>query len=169
MEWSEIGYIALGIVATLIGSIILKILEVKLNRIGKKEIYGKVVEFDNQYFELKLEIKNPTNDVWFIRQLKLCGIKNDTLYPLVQCNYSENDTTQLKEYYADEGFYSFTIPNKELSHFVVAFAYDKKNMLDSFDRFVCQYFDDKNKIITLNFDYKSKDWQLFQPIGRRKS
>jgi len=161
MEWSEIGYIALGIIATLIGSIILKLLETQFNRIGKKEIYGKIIEFDEEYIELKLEIKNPTNDVWFIRQLKLYGIKNDTLYPLKQCNYSENDTTKMREYYADEGFYSFTIQNKSLAHFIVAFAYDKTYTLDSFDRIVCQYYNDKNKIITLNFNCKSREWQLF--------
>lgn len=163
MEWSEICYIALGIVATLIGSITLKILEIKFNRIGKKEIYGKIIEFDEEYIELKLELKNPTNDVWFIRQLKLCGIKNNTIFPLLQCNYSENNSTKLRKYYADEGFYSFTIHNKSLAHYTVAFAYDKINTLDCFDKIICQYYNDKNNIITLKLDYKSREWQLFEP------
>lgn len=162
MEWSEIGYIALGIIATLIGSIILKILEARFNKLGKIKLYGIIVEYNDDYIEIKLEIENTTNDVAFIRQLRLFGLKDDNRYPLIQSTYSENTSTKEREYFADEGYYSFAIPAKSFAHYTITYMFDKKNSHKKFDNLECQYFNEAEKLIKLHIDQKMREWQLFK-------
>ncbi len=158
MEWSEVGYIALGILATLIASIILKIIELRFNKAGSIKFYGKITELEDKYIEIKLEVKNTTNDVYFVRQFSLYSIKGNEKIKTAPANNSKNSKTGEIQYFANEGFYSFVIPPKAISHYTLCFIFEEITSKD-ISSYIIQYYDSKDKLKTLYLNSDIVDWQ----------
>ena len=162
MSWIEIGYIGLGIVATLIGSIILKIIEWNTNKLGKVIFYAKIIHFTNNNVELKIEIKNTTRETQFIRQFTLYAFnENGEAVSFMQATHSTNSRTGDVTVYADEGFYSFTLAPTSLNHFLLSFFTDKQST-SSLKNYYVQYYDSKDRLKRKKLKIIRLDWQTLE-------
>jgi hypothetical protein len=161
MEWSEIGYIAIGIVATLIGSLAIKFLDFKINRLGDLSIYAKIIKQQQNIINLKIEIKNTKNDVCFVRQMKLFTVVNSEKTYYMQGDYSINKQNGLeeKEFFGNKGNYSFTIQAKTIEHYELMFVSKIPVNIEKIERIGFEYYNDKDKKICIYINPKLKEWQ----------
>lgn len=162
MEWSEVGYIALGIIATLIASVVLKIIELRFNKAGSVKFYGKITELEDKFIEIKLEVKNTTNDVYFVRQFTLHTVKGSEITQTFQANKSSNSKTGDIQYFADEGFYSFALPPKSISHYVLCFIFADDISRKDIESCIVRYYDNKDNVKTLHMNIGNADWQTLE-------
>lgn len=161
MEWSEIGYIAIGIIATLIGSVAIKFLDFKINRFGTLSIYTKIVRQQQNIINLKIEIKNTKNDVCFIRQMKLFVILNEEKIYYEQSDYSitKHNGNEEKKLFGNDGYYTFVVQPKSIEHYELMFFSKNHFNIEQIKSIGFEYYNDKDKKICVYIKPKQKEWQ----------
>lgn len=161
MEWSEIGYIAIGILATLIGSVSIRFLDFKINKLGDLSIFARIIRQQEKIINLKIEIKNTKNDVCFVRQMQLFAVVNGEKKLFNQSDYSitRQNGNEEKKMYGNDGYYSFAIQAKSLEHYELMFFSSDCFAIENIESIGFSYYDDKDKKTCGYIDPKQKDWQ----------
>ena len=161
MDWSEIGYIAIGIIATLIGSVAVKFLDFKINRLGDLSIYARIIRQQQNIINLKIEIKNSKNDVCFIRQMKLFVIVNGEKIYYEQSDYSitKKNGNEEKKLFGNDGYYTFVVQAKSIEHYELMFFTKNHFNIEKIERIGFEYYNDKDSKIYAYINPKLEEWQ----------
>ncbi len=75
--WYDIALVGIGILATLIGGIIMKLLDNKFAKYGELAIYYRVINIQHNVITLRIQIKNASHEVKFLRDICLFSIKTN--------------------------------------------------------------------------------------------
>jgi len=161
--WYDIVLIGLGILSTLIGGIVMKLLETKFNKIGKIAIYYRIIQFDRvskDVVTFRIQIKNPSRDVKFLRDLCFCEICKDNKNKAVQAEKMRvTNKGEIKEEktYANNGSYSIAADPRSLIEYELRFIFNKT--VDPNNKFILSYIDDNEQIQTIKVNLETNlEW-----------
>lgn len=87
--WYDIALVGIGIVATLIGGIIMKLLETRFTRYGELALYYRVINIQQNVITLHIQIKNASHEVKFLRDICLLSNKNSVEKKLKQAEKND--------------------------------------------------------------------------------
>lgn len=145
--WENIIYILIGAVISLATTLIIKLIDYKANRIGKYEIYIKDISQD--VLTIKLQIKNTTNSVKYIRDLKICKIdienKKEELFQFDYSKTTQDGQTISETEYGEKGSYSFIVSEKLFKNIVCMFKHKDFDFNNS--DYILQYYDELDNLI----------------------
>ena len=133
--WYDMALIGIGILATLIGGISLKLLETKFNKIWKLAIYYRIIGIHRQLKSLitiRVQIKNPSRDVKFLRDICLYEVFNDKkirAIPSEKITHSKNGEIPDIKMLANNGSYSILSDPRSLVEYEFKFIFKRKTKL----------------------------------------
>lgn len=162
--WYDIALIGVGIIATLIGGIIMKLLESKFNKIGKLAIYYRVTDIyvhqGTTLVTIRIQIKNPSHDVKFLRNISLCRIiegKSVRAFPSVKTTHSTNGVVTETKIHANDGSYSIASDSRSLVEYELVYVFKNIGIKEGFLELV--FMDDNENKNTIQIEVnKNDDW-----------
>lgn len=162
--WYDIALIGVGIIATLIGGVSMKLLESNFNKIGKLAIYYRVIDiFVHQgttVITIRVQIKNPSHDVKFLRNISLCRIiegESVRAIPSEKTTHSKNNVVTSTTIHANEGSYSIASDSRSLVEYELVYIFKNITIRDGYLELI--FMDDKeNKNIIKMEVIKNDDW-----------
>lgn len=128
--------------ATIAGGIGLKLAEKRINKLGKFKIYASFERIQKDGVIIKFELINAKNSPYIVRDLNLIRFEGNTIKYYIQGEYTETeqrDGSITKEYYCNNGSYSFVVPQQTTKQVKCIF-------IDT-----TQQFDFENGIYYINF------------------
>jgi hypothetical protein len=154
----QVVLLVIGSIIGSISSICTTIIAENIRNLGKLRLYYKVVfskiidretwgfyyRSDGLTFEVPIwiELHNTSNSVRIVRDLNILLYNNGKIISqMIQINKTN------KEWYGNEGAYSFAAQPKSVKKYDCHFIYKHNELSDSnqFDEIRLRYFDDKNK------------------------
>ena len=162
--WYDIALIGVGIIATLIGGVIMKLLESKFNKIGKLAIYYRVIDILVQQgttlITVRVQIKNPSHDVKFLRNISLYRIiegKNVRAIPSEKTTHSKNNVVTSTKIHANDGSYSIASDSRSLVEYELVYVFKNISVKDGFLELI--FMDDNENKNTIQMEVtKNDDW-----------
>jgi len=192
MDWSLLLGAGIGIVATIVGGIGLELAKNWAKRKGKIEMYCiAALDYGGTQIRIRLQVKNLTQSDYIIRNIQLVEINEK--YDVVKTYGQKSKTTEpipgliirQPKIDGDEGEFSFVIYPRSIKELPLDFDnyYERQDMeieldnelVDTYenvyseiniDKLALQYFDEQDKIITLQIEVGKNDWIKLESIIR---
>lgn len=164
--WYDIALIGVGIIATLIGGIIMKLLESKFNKIGKLSVYYRVIDIYNDTkwskVEIRIQLKNPSHDTKFLRDVALEVKKENKIVraiPSEKTTHSRGGNVIGTTIHANNGSYSIASESRSLVEYELVYYFENHLIKD--DELLLSFIDDNEKKNIIQIQPKKNDeWMI---------
>ena len=169
--WYDIALIGVGIIATLIGGIIMKLLESKVNKIGKLSVYYRVIDIYNETnwskVEIRIQVKNPSHDTKFLRDVALEMKKENKIVraiPSEKTTHSRGGNVVGTTMHANNGSYSIASESRSLVEYELVYLFESYLIQD--DELLLSFVDDNEKKNIIQILPKKNDEWIIAKIYR---